>query len=400
LSPQGDLIPWTMASQFQDEGFPSFTGVRIVRIAVHPDLPRQGYGSRAMQLIHDYYEGKLADLREDVEDIDIKPTTQSWQTTGKLTEETLKPRDDLPPLLTNLSERKPEHVNWIGTAFGLTPELYSYWSKGGYKPVYILQTTSETTGEHSCIMLRPCFPVGEEESPDGHWVDSFYEDFRVRFTSLMGSSFRDMKPGLCLSLLAPQLSWDDSNKNKGAQRNSVIKADNEILSPHDLRRIQKYSAALVDHHLIGDLVPPLARAYFAKRIPVTLSYTQAAILLILGLQLKTIDDSVKALDLPGTQIMALFNKAVRRIHGSLLSAREADIAASLPSISIPELRPHAVGLDEELDEGYVLNFARRVYENVLKSMEMMENNLDSRTFRPRRHRLGGVISRRVSVLVI
>ena len=82
LSPQGDLIPWTMASQFQDEGFPSFTGVRIVRIAVHPDLPRQGYGSRAIQLIHDYYEGKLTDLREDAEDIDVKTNTKHWQETG------------------------------------------------------------------------------------------------------------------------------------------------------------------------------------------------------------------------------------------------------------------------------------------------------------------------------
>jgi len=375
LSPQGDLIPWTMATQFQDEGFPSFTGVRIVRIAVHPDLPRQGYGSRAMQLIHDFYEGKLADLREEFEDNDIRTTTETWQTTGKLAEETLKPRDNLPPLLINLSERKPEHVNWIGTAFGLTTELYSYWSKGGYKPVYVRQTPSETTGEHTCIMLRSCFPVGEEESPDGHWVDTFYEDFRVRFTSLLGSSFRDLKPGLCLSLLAPQLSWDDSNKNKGAPRDSVFKADNQILTPHDLRRIQKYAAALVDHHLIGDLVPPLARAYFAKRIPVTLSYTQAAILLILGLQLKTIDDSVKDLDLPGTQVMALFNKTVRRIHGSLLAAREADIEASMPSISIPDLRPHAVGLDEELDEGYVGDFARCA-RDVLKRLDMMENNID------------------------
>ena len=349
LSPQCDLIPWTMASQFQDEGFPSFTGARIVRIAVHPDLPRQGYGSRALQMIHDYYEGKLADLREEA-DIDAKTNTEHWQNTGKLLEETLKPRDNLPPLLVNLSERRPEPINWIGTAFGLTSQLYSYWSKAGYKPVYVRQTASETTGEHTCIMLRACFPVGAEESPDGNWVDSFYSDFRVRFTSLLGSAFRDMPPALCLCLMDPKLNYDEKT---GASRESVLKADNEILSPHDLRRIQKYAAALVDHHLIGDLVPPIARAYFAHRIPVTISYTQAVILLILGLQLKTIDDAIKTLDLPGQQLMALFNKAIRRIHGSILMAREAEIEAALPSVSMPELRPHAVGLDEDLEEGYV-----------------------------------------------
>jgi N-acetyltransferase 10 len=378
-SPQGDLIPWTMASQYQDEGFPSLSGVRVVRIAVHPDLPRQGYGSRALQLLHDYYEGKLADLREDAEEIDMKSNAEPWQQGMKLAEETLKPRDDLPPLLTNLSERKPEKVNWIGTAFGLTPELYSYWSKAGYKPVYVRQTTSETTGEHSCIMLRPCFPVGEEESPDGNWVDSFYQDFRVRFTSLLGSSFREVAPGLCLSILAPKLNWDDKG---GASRDSVLKADNEILTPHDMRRIQKYSDALVDHHLIGDLVPPLARAYFATRIPVTLSYTQAAIMLILGLQLRSIDEGVKALDLPPQQIMALFNKGIRRMHGSLRLAREVEIEATLPSASLPELRPHAVGLEEDLNEGYVTRCDFRVFSFQAERHGSDRQQSSSRTLSP------------------
>lgn len=33
----GDLIPWTIAQQFQDSNFPSLCGARIVRIATHPD---------------------------------------------------------------------------------------------------------------------------------------------------------------------------------------------------------------------------------------------------------------------------------------------------------------------------------------------------------------------------
>ena len=34
----GDLIPWTVSQQFADSNFASLTGVRVVRIAVHPDL--------------------------------------------------------------------------------------------------------------------------------------------------------------------------------------------------------------------------------------------------------------------------------------------------------------------------------------------------------------------------
>jgi tRNA(Met) C34 N-acetyltransferase TmcA len=47
---------------------------------------------------------------------------------------------------------------------------------------------------------------------------------------------------------------------------------------------QAYSNNLVDHHLILDLVPPLAHAYFAGALPAPLSYSQAAILATLGLQ--------------------------------------------------------------------------------------------------------------------
>ena len=44
--PQGDLIPWTVGQQFQDKEFPGLSGARIVRLAVHPDLGRAGYGTK------------------------------------------------------------------------------------------------------------------------------------------------------------------------------------------------------------------------------------------------------------------------------------------------------------------------------------------------------------------
>ena len=58
-APSGDLIPWTLAQQFQESDFPNLSGARIVRVAVHPDMQHMGYGSRAIdQLIH-YYQGEL-----------------------------------------------------------------------------------------------------------------------------------------------------------------------------------------------------------------------------------------------------------------------------------------------------------------------------------------------------
>jgi N-acetyltransferase 10 len=61
----GDLIPWTVSQQFQDNDFPKLAGGRIVRIATHPDYQSMGYGKRTMELLQEYYEGRIISLNED-----------------------------------------------------------------------------------------------------------------------------------------------------------------------------------------------------------------------------------------------------------------------------------------------------------------------------------------------
>lgn len=36
----GDLIPWTVSQQFNDNEFGGLSGARIVRIATHPDFQK------------------------------------------------------------------------------------------------------------------------------------------------------------------------------------------------------------------------------------------------------------------------------------------------------------------------------------------------------------------------
>ena len=50
-------------------------------------------------------------------------TNEQNKMNGGLSSNTVKPREDLPPLLVNLAERERERVHWTGTAFGLTSEL-------------------------------------------------------------------------------------------------------------------------------------------------------------------------------------------------------------------------------------------------------------------------------------
>lgn len=140
---------------------------------------------------------------------------------------------------------------------------------------------------------------------------------------------------------------------------TVIRADAQPLDAHDLRRLHAYSNSLVDFHMILDLIPPLAKSYFAGLIPATLSYGQVAILLGLGLQQTDVSAVENELHLPSNQILALFNKSVRRLYQQLKATKEAEIARTLPtpphslaSGAVDDTQPVGpfVALEEDLDD--------------------------------------------------
>ena len=87
-----------------------------------------------------------------------------------------------------------------------------------------------------------------------------------------------------------------------------MKGSGEQLSPYDLKRLQAYSNSLVDHHMIMDLVPPLAHAYFSQGIAANLSYIQAAILLTMGLQAMDITGVQDVLQLPSNQVCCCISR--------------------------------------------------------------------------------------------
>lgn len=95
-----------------------------------------GYGTRALQQLAAYYEGKLTDLEKLA---DAKPVQTPTSLDGDLNT-VLAPRRGVPPLLIKLSERPPEHLHYLGTSFGMTPNLYSFWKKADFFPVYLRLT--------------------------------------------------------------------------------------------------------------------------------------------------------------------------------------------------------------------------------------------------------------------
>lgn len=71
--------------------------------------------------------------------------------------------------------------------------------------------------------------------------------------------------------------------------------------------------------MIIDMLPVLTRLFFLGKLPaeVHLSRLQACILLAVGAQCITMDDLSARLDLPVNQLLAYFNKAVRKMTTSL-----------------------------------------------------------------------------------
>uniref|UniRef100_A0A4W6CWW7 RNA cytidine acetyltransferase n=1 Tax=Lates calcarifer TaxID=8187 RepID=A0A4W6CWW7_LATCA len=355
----GDLIPWTVSEQFQDPEFGSLSGGRVVRIAVNPDYQGMGYGSRALQLLQMYYEGKFPTMDEHTHSNHNEITSVSSEAVSLL-EEVITPRKELPPLLLKLSERRAERLDYLGVSYGLTTQLLKFWKKAGYTPVYLRQTPNDLTGEHSCVMLKE---LNTDEAPEqSQWLSAFWKDFRRRFLSLLSYQFSSFHPSLALSILQNKKSKEETTLT-----GSELAAH---FSPYDLKRLELYSRSMVDYHLIMDLIPAVARMYFLKQLcDVSLSAAQCALLLGIGLQHKSVDQLEKEIDLPSSQLMGLFNRLIRKFVQVFTSIQEKAIEAEMAATKDVTMEPTVRSLNDDLNEA-AKEFEERHKQDVEKVKEM------------------------------
>lgn len=138
--PAGDLIPWLVSQQFQDDEFASLSGARVVRIATSPDFTSMGYGAKALSDLISFYEGKFANLSEtEIEfEKNIVRVTDEELENGTLKDE-IKIRDiaTLPPLFSKLSECRPSAIEYIGVSYGLTKPLHKFWRNSKFSFIII-----------------------------------------------------------------------------------------------------------------------------------------------------------------------------------------------------------------------------------------------------------------------
>lgn len=287
----GDVIPWTIEEQFGERDFACKSGVRIVRIATHPSFQSMGYGTRSMQLLQQYYEGKMpCSVNTQLPKMDL-PVLDADTMIG----ENLKPRENLPPLLISLNQRRPESLDYIGVSYGMSIDLLRFWKRFNMTPVYTQPNPSAMTGDHQWILLKI---INEEKADDNEeeeeekdernersWLTELWIDFRRRFIELLSSNFRLWSSALAYEVLAqPKISKSDL---------MTLEQLNWQFTEYDLRRLEKYVTTRTDYFVVKDLVPRLARLFFNGRMNVDMKTTQSIVLVGVGLQGKTTQDLIK-----------------------------------------------------------------------------------------------------------
>ncbi|XP_071931337.1 RNA cytidine acetyltransferase 1-like isoform X3 [Coffea arabica] len=355
--PSGDQIPWKFCEEFEDTGFPSLSGVRVVRIAVHPSALAHGYGSAALDQLTRYYEGQLSHISEI--DIEMKEeTTLPKKVTEaaekvSLLEERVSPRENLPPLLVHLQERLPEKVDYIGASFGLTGDLFRFWKKHKFVPFYICDTPNNITGEHSCMVLKPL----ETNEMEGSSVCSpgflhpFYQCFRQRFMRRLPLCFQELDYKLAMSILDPKINYLDHEPlmSSNRERSMLMKL---IISADDLKLLEAYANNRKEYTKVRDMVPLLAQCYFQEQLPVTLSYLQASILLCMGLQLHDVTYIEQGkMNIERQQVLSLFRKVMTRFHKYLYHVLTEEFETSFAKQKEVELLPHDISMEEDLEDG-------------------------------------------------
>ncbi|KAK2961481.1 putative RNA cytidine acetyltransferase [Blattamonas nauphoetae] len=371
----GDLIPWTLSTQFQDPAFATLSGARVVRIATDERYQRMGYGERVLKILTEFLSGNLyvppkhkskkktktgfevEEGRPSVEaptlersvliskqkrtdlptpedtktmlDADnkvisksvVKPVTEDIQ--SALQTEDLAPRPVLPPLLTPLSEIQPREFHWFGTAFGLTLSLFHFWQKAGLLPLYIRQSANELTGEYTCIMLKQLHTRTAEEGPaegvESDWVGEYSKDFTNRLCSLLSFEFTKFSIPLALSLVVAN---NPTILKKGAGEavnppTSALTQWASTFSSNDKQRIASYSSGLIDYHLVIDLVPRFSQAVFGRIVDSGFSAIQLSLLVGIGLQRKSLDGVAAELSANPSILLSHMQKLFKKMNSVL-----------------------------------------------------------------------------------
>lgn len=353
-----------------------------------------GYGKRALKQLKHYYEGNFTSLSNDQEDDEVQENgiqTIDDEDVGLL-KEMIEPRKTVPTLLKRLSERRPEHLDYLGTSFGLTNDLLRFWKSQKFIPVYLSQKENDLTGEHSCIMLSPISTsVDKLETSD--WLKDYFIDFRRRIQKLLGKAFTKFNTGMSLSLLDNRaIKIEGQGKmtklTTCAQNFHLVqhfiyvseltqKTIDEYFLPHDIQRLEMYARNQVEYKLIMDLTADLALLYFqSKMASVQIDSLQKAILLGMGLQHKTIERLAEEFNMPNGQVLAKFYDCIKKLTKYVGSVLEQTIESTMVSENALNTGENLMALDRSINDDLSEDVQKLERKQKRELARLKKENLD------------------------
>lgn len=289
-SKEGNLIPWTISEQFLIKIFLKEKGIRIVRIAVHPDYQSMGYGTKLVKLLIDLFESG---------------ENKQFEISEKQS------------LLISLKELNIPKIDWIGVSMGLNQKILKFWSKNNFFPFYIKQTKNFCTGDYTCMLLR-----------NVHKNYNFlYQIFRKRFLTLSNFLWKEFSVEMSLMLIkfnqivkltkngenetesdVTKINYENSKRLENLCENNIkidsnnfqYNQDNPRLNNNlpnnekleiiqfdefDFQRLRTFATGHSPFNIIYDIIPRISQDYF-HNYKNYLTIAQESVLFAIGVQFK------------------------------------------------------------------------------------------------------------------
>jgi tRNA(Met) cytidine acetyltransferase len=245
--PRGQIIPDLILKHYWDYEFPMLKGIRIVRIATHPSMMNRGIGSFALQKVVEW--------------------------------------------------AKSQKLDWIGSGFGVSPELLRFWTKNGFLPVHITPQRNETSGEYTLIVLK-ALKVSIQSK-----VERINADFIRRVIDYLSDELRDLETETAIGLLHSLV------------KNAAI--PEPTITSIERKRLGKYFDGISFYEYISDIARPLVRYYYSRTDRV-LEADEEKVLVAKCLQLKSwweIKSDIKENTKVEDKVFKVLMKAIEKVWG-------------------------------------------------------------------------------------
>ncbi len=147
--PPGHLVPVTIINLLGMPDVGELSTLRIMRIAVHPQLQRQGVGQN---------------------------------------------------MLSQIEQLLPPHVSYLSTSFGVTEELFHFWHSFGYQPIRLGTKRDAASGCYSIVMVKQLARKPQM------WIDEAEKLWQELLVMSAAEVYSKLEPALYRCLMTTHVS--------------------------------------------------------------------------------------------------------------------------------------------------------------------------------------------------